>query len=184
MAVLLLALLPVPPKLSKSTKVDQYQRQVNADTLQDKFKFIFAHLQHTARDGVPIYIPHGKGRRCFQILSALVADHMENVTRQGLKSNACPPCEVPAGGLGTNIKNYQARYYARDRRYGYENPFPGSKSDSSNGMFRGLGLNLGQIIFHGLRWVSAPQRRIADMLRIVYPGLLKYMMDWSQAFFE
>ena len=29
MAVLLLALLPVPPKLSKSTKADQYQRQVN-----------------------------------------------------------------------------------------------------------------------------------------------------------
>ena len=106
MAVLLLALLPVPPKFSKSTKADQYQRQVNADTLQDVFEFIFAPLQHAALDGVPIDCADGKVRRCFPILSAWVADHMENVTLHGLKSNACPTCEVPAEELGTNIKNY------------------------------------------------------------------------------
>jgi len=54
MAVLLLALLPGPPKLSKSTKADQYLREVNADTLQEVFEFIFVPLQHTAVDGVPI----------------------------------------------------------------------------------------------------------------------------------
>jgi len=70
MAVLLLALLPVPPKLSKSTKVDQYQRQVNADTVQDGFKLIFAPLQHAALDGVPIDCADGKVQRCFPILSA------------------------------------------------------------------------------------------------------------------
>jgi len=113
MAVLLLALLPVPPKLSKSTKADQYQRQVNADTLQDIFEFIFAPLQHTALDGVRIHCADGKVRRCFPILSAWVADHLENVTLHGLKSNASPTCEVPAGELVTNIKNYRARDYAR-----------------------------------------------------------------------
>jgi len=77
MAVLLLALLPVPPKLSKSTKADQYQRQVNADILQDVFEFIFAPLQYAALDGVPIHCADGKIRCYFQILSAGVADHME-----------------------------------------------------------------------------------------------------------
>jgi len=127
MAVLLLALLPVLPKLSKSTKADQYQKQVNADILQDIFEFIFAPLQHAALDGVPIHCDDGKVRRCLPILSAWVADYMENVTLHGLKSNACPTCEVPAGELGTNMKNYQARDYAKYERYGYENRFPGLK---------------------------------------------------------
>jgi len=99
----------VPPKLSKSTKADQYQRQVNADTLQDVFEFIFAHLQHAALDGVLIDCADRKVQRCFPILSAWVADHMENVTLHGLKSNPCPTCEVPAGELGTNMKHYRAR---------------------------------------------------------------------------
>lgn len=184
MAVLLLALLPVPPKLSKSTKADQYQRQVNADTLQDVFEFIFAPLQHAALDGVPIDCADGKVRRCFPILSAWVADHMENVTLHGLKSNACPTCEVPAGELGTNIKNYRARDYARYERYGYENRFPGSKSDGTHVKFRGLGINLGQNVFHGLHRVSAPDLHTPDMLHTVYLGLFKHMMDWIQAFLK
>jgi len=183
-AVLLLALLPVPPKLSKSTKADQYQRQVNADTLQDVFEFIFAPLQHEALDGVPIACADGKVRRCFPILSAWVADHIENVTLHGLKSNVCPTCEVPAGELGTNSKKYRARYYARYERYRYENRFPGSKSDGTHVKFRGLGINLGQNVFNALHRVSAPDLHTPDMLHTVYLGFFKYMMDWIQAFFK
>jgi len=78
-AVLLLALLPIPPKLSKSSKADQHQRQINADTLQDGFALIFAPLQDPASDGVPIDCADGKVQRCFPILAVLIADHMENV---------------------------------------------------------------------------------------------------------
>ena len=59
-AVLLLALLPVPPKFSKSTKAYQYQSQVKGDTLQDVFEFIFVPLHHAALDGVPIDCADGK----------------------------------------------------------------------------------------------------------------------------
>ena len=113
MAVLLLAQLPVPPKHSKSTKPDQYQRQVNTNTLQDIFEFFFATLQHAALDGAPIDCADRKVQRCFPIFSLWVADYMENVTQHGLKSNACPTYEVPAGILETNIKNFRARDYAR-----------------------------------------------------------------------
>ena len=41
LAVLLLALLPVPPKLVGTTSTDKHQRQINADTLKGVFDFIF-----------------------------------------------------------------------------------------------------------------------------------------------
>ena len=79
MAILLLALLPIPPKLSKSSKADVHQRQINADTLRDVFKLIFAPLQDPARDGVPMDCANGKVRTCFPILATWIADHMENI---------------------------------------------------------------------------------------------------------
>jgi len=79
MAVLLLALLPIPQKLSMSSKADQHQRQINADTIQDVFELIFAPLQDPAHDGIPIDCADGKVRRCFPILATWIADHMENV---------------------------------------------------------------------------------------------------------
>jgi len=103
------------------------------------------------------------------------------MTLHGLKSNACPTCEVPAGKLGTNIKNYRARDYARYVRYGYENRFPGSKSDGTHVKLGGLGINLGQNVFDGLYWVSAPDLHTPDMLHTVYLRLFKHMMDWIQA---
>jgi len=69
-AVLLLALLPVPPKLSKSSKPERRQRKINADTLQDVFELIFAPLQDVTPVGIPINYADGKVQLCFPILSA------------------------------------------------------------------------------------------------------------------
>jgi len=109
MAVLLLALLPIPLKLSKSSKADQQQRQINADTLRDVFELIFAPLQDLGHERVSIDCADGKVRRCFPILAVWIADHMENVALHGIKSNVCPRCEVPAVELGTNMKVYPVR---------------------------------------------------------------------------
>lgn len=181
MAVLLLALLPVPPKLSKS-KADQRQRQINADTLQDVFELIFAPLQDVALAGVPIDCADGKVRRCFPILSAWLADHMENVALHGIKSNACPKCEVPTHELGSNAKNYRARDYARYQRYNRESQSLGSDSDDGHVICDNLGI--GQNIFHRLHRVSASDLHKPDMLHTVYLGLFKHMMDWIQGFLK
>jgi len=108
MAVLLLALLPISPKFSKSSKADQRQRKINADTLQDVFELIFAPLQDVAHAGIAIDCADGKVRQCFPILSAWIADHMDNLALHGLKTKACPKCEVPTHELGTNAKNYRS----------------------------------------------------------------------------
>jgi len=184
MAVLLLTLLPVPPNLSKSTKADQYQRQVNADTLQDIFKFIFAPLHHAVLDGVPIDCADGKVLRCLLIMPAWLLDHMENMTLHGLKSNACPTCVVPAGKSGTKIKNYRASDYARYERYGYRNLFQDSKSDGTHVKFRGPDINLCENLIHGLHRVSAGDLHTPDMLHAVHLGLFKHLMDWMQAFLK
>jgi len=54
MAILLLGLLPIPPKLAKSTRADKLQRMINADTLRGVFQLIFAPLNRAPQEGAPI----------------------------------------------------------------------------------------------------------------------------------
>jgi len=88
MAILLLGLWPIPRQLAKSCRADKLQRLINADTLRRVFEIIFAPLNGAAREGAPIHCADGKIRRCFPIMSGRIADHMENVTLHGMKSNA------------------------------------------------------------------------------------------------
>jgi len=105
--VLLLALLPVPPKLTKSS-ADHLQRQINADTVRGIFELLFEPLQNVALEGVYIDCADGKVRRCFPILSVGIADHMENVAIHRIKSNVCTKCEVLPGDLGTDANSHRA----------------------------------------------------------------------------
>jgi len=120
--------------------------------------------------------------QCFPILSAWIADHMENVALHGLKTNACPKCEVPTHELGTNAKNYRSRDYARYQRYEPENANSGSESDNDHVMSDNLGI--GQNIFQRLDRVSASDLYKPDMLHTIYLGLFKHMMDWMEGFLK
>jgi len=180
MAVLLLALLPVPLILSMSCKADGRRRGINADTVQDVFELIFAPLQDVAHVGIPIDCADGKVRLCFPILCVWMADHMENVALHGLKTNACPKSEVPTNELGTNARSYQARDYARYPRYKPENQSSGSETDDNDVMNLGIGQNL----FQGRDWVLASDLYKLDILRTTYLGLFKHLMDWIEAFLK
>jgi len=109
---------------------------------------------------------------------------MQNVRLHRSESNTIPTYEVPAGKLETNIKNYCAIDYAKYERYGYENRLPGSKSNGTHSKFGGLGINLGQNVFLGLRQVSAPDLHTPDMLHTVALRLFKHMMARIQAFLK
>jgi len=180
MAVLLLALLPVAPKLSKSSKADQRQRKINADTQQDVFELIFAPLQDVPHVGISIDCANGKGRLCVPMLSPWIVDHMENVVLQVLKTNACPKCVVPTNELGTNARCYRTRDYARYQRYKPENPTSGSETDDDHVMNLGFGQN----IFHELERASASDLYKPDILHTIDLGLFKHMMDWIEAFLK
>ena len=91
MQILLLALLPVPPKLShESVRADEIQRQMNADALQAVFDLILAPLQEIAKDVAVMDCADGKTRLCFPILSAWIADHAEHTILNGISSNSYP----------------------------------------------------------------------------------------------
>ena len=187
MAVLLLALLPVPPKLRQSSSANNVQREINADTLQGVFELIFAPLQDAALEGVPIDCADGKVRKCFPILAAWIADHMENVVLHGVKSNACPTCEISPDMLGSGTQNgYPARDYARYERLEqgiWDGPGE-SHLDDVQTTFEALGVKIGRNVFHGLQRLSAPDLHKPDLLHTVYLGLFKHMMDWVQGFLK
>jgi len=177
-AVLLLALLPGPPKLTKSS-ADHLQRQINADTLRGLFELLFEPLQNPALEGVNIDCADKKVRRCFPILSACIAYHMENVALHGIKSNVCPKFEVLPGELGTEANRHQAQDYARYERCERE-----SASDDSCTMFETLGIDLEKNVFNGLHRVSAPGLHKPDLLHTVYLGVFKHLMDWISGFLK
>ena len=61
--ILLLALLPVPPKLRhESVRAGEIQQQMNADALQAVFDLILAPLQEIAKDGAVMDCADGKTR--------------------------------------------------------------------------------------------------------------------------
>jgi len=101
MAILLLGLLPIPPKLAKSSRADKLQRLINADTRRGLFELIFAPLNGAAWEGAPIDCADGKIRRSFPIMSGWIADPMEHVNLHRIKSNTCPKCELPPEELGS-----------------------------------------------------------------------------------
>jgi len=175
-AVLLLVLLPVPTKLTKSS-ADHLQRQINADTLRGVFELLFEPLQNAALKAVNIDSADGKVRGCFPILSAWIADHRENIGLHGIKSNACPQCEVLPGELGTHANSHRARDYTTYKCCDRE-------SDDSSTMFENRGIHLEKKVFHGLHSVSAPRLHKPDLLHTVYLALFKHLMDWIAGFLK
>jgi len=107
---------------------------------------------------------------------------MENVALYGLKSNACPKCEVPTHELGTNTKNYRTRDYARYQSYKPEIQNTGFESYDDYVMCDNLGI--GENIFHRLDRVSVSNLYKPDMLYTIYLGLFKHMMDWIEGFLK
>ena len=97
MPILLLALLPVPPKLTgDSGRADKAQRQTNADALRAVFDLVLAPLQEVVQEGTVMDCADGKTGLCFPILWAWIADHAEHAALHGIGSQSCPKCEVPS----------------------------------------------------------------------------------------
>jgi len=113
MSVLLVALLPVQPKLTgKSSRADETQRQINADSLRAVFDLVLARLHYVSHEGMVMDCADGKTRLCFPILLAWIADHAEHTTFHGIGRKSCPKCEVPCNEVGANPRDvYEVRDY-------------------------------------------------------------------------
>jgi len=187
MAILLLVVLPIPPKVAKSSRADKLQRLINADTLRGVFELIFVPVNGAAREGAPIDCADGKIRRCFPIMSGWIADHMENVTLHRIKSTTWPKCEVPPEELGSQVGHHRARDYARYECYERENPSLDSVThDAAHARYTNetQGFKRAKNVFQGLVRVSTRDLHKPDMLHTIYLGVFKHMMDWIQGFLQ
>ena len=71
MPLLLVALLPVPPKFTgESAQADQAQQQMNVDVLRTLFDLVLVPLQQVVQEGTVMDCAEGKTHLCFPILSA------------------------------------------------------------------------------------------------------------------
>jgi len=154
MPILLLALLPVPPKFTgELARVKEAQRQTNADTLRAVFDLVLAPFQPVAQEGTVMDCADGKTRLCFPILSAWIVDHAEHAALQGIGSKSCPKCEVPCEELrGDPRRIYDTRDYMRYREQALRHE-PAEAAGIAQ-YFQRLGVKIGNNVFIGLDRVS------------------------------
>ena len=150
MPVLLLALLPVPPKLAgESTQADEAQRQINADALRAVFDLVLTSLQYVSQEGMVMDCADGKTRLCFPILSAWIADHAEHTSLHGIGSKSCPKCEVPCDKLGGCPREvYEVRNYTIYEEKALE--LESGEAADAREYFRQVGVKIDRNVFTGL----------------------------------
>jgi len=143
MSVQLVALLPVPQKLTgESSRADETQRQINADSLWAVFDLVLAHLHYVSHEGMVMDCADGKTRLCFPILSAWRADHAEHMTLHGIGSKSCPKCEVPCNELAGNPREvYEVRNYAIYEEKARQ--LESGEAGSTREYYRQVGLKIG-----------------------------------------
>jgi len=143
MPILLLALLPLPPKLTgDSGHADEAQRKTNADALRAVFDLVLAPLQEVVQEGTVMDCADGKTRQCFPILSVWIAEH---AALHGIGSKSCPKCEVPSKELGgTPRKIYEARHHTLywEKAWEQESGVAGIAE-----YFQQLGVKIGRNVF-------------------------------------
>ena len=98
MALILLALLPVPPKL-KDPRSSSISAEINKIT-HCILEIILEGLIEPGENRITLDCADEQRRHCFPILCAWVTDHMEHALLQNLKFNVCPQYEVPQDRLG------------------------------------------------------------------------------------
>lgn len=99
MALLLLAMLPVPPKL-KEISLKENQSAENNAIIHNVLVEVMRNLQRDGQEGILLACLDGMNRLCFPMLCAWITDHMEHILLQNIKNNFCPKFEVPPERLG------------------------------------------------------------------------------------
>ena len=181
-AMILLALLPVPPKLSKQSAAQtEDQRDMNRRILHAVLEQIFQPMCGAGSNGIEMSCADGKVRRCYPILAAWLADHEEHVTLHNLARNCCPKCEVNPECLGElqvfpprNHLNYQEKIAHYNRAHD-----PSAITDLA-----AVGLKSLYNGFWALPRVQLSEIHKPDLLHNVYLGLLKNLLDWITAFLK
>ena len=184
MAMVLLALLPVPLKFTgESALADESQRQTNADFLRAVFDLVLAPLHQVAQDGTEMYCEEGKTQVDFSILSAGIADHAEHPALQRIGSKSDPKCEVLCEKVGGDLRQmYKTCDHILYREKGLRHQ-PAEAAGIAE-YFPGMHVKIEKNVFTGLDQVSPTDLHKPVLLHNIYIGLSKHMMEWVEGFLK
>ena len=130
-------------------------------------------------------------RRCYPILAAWLADHMEYIEIFNIKKDCCPVCEVTMDQLGMSAKELlvDVKTQPHQRNYRKCAILQGIAKDSSrtkehrNIAVRKLderGTRGTPVVLTELPSVQPNLLHTPDLLHGIYLGLLKHLMQWIQ----
>ncbi|KAH0608761.1 uncharacterized protein H6S33_001895 [Morchella sextelata] len=180
-AIVLLAVLRVPPKLGVGTRADEQHWQSQM-ALHKVLGDILDSLQSLRQSGELIQCADGFEGLCYPILCAWIMDHPEHAALLNINNDACPRCEVDfkgLGGLQQSAPRIQQRYMEMAKRY---------KMDTSNKIpVEYLVSKCSKTIyiaFWALPRVNVYDLHKPDILNNLYLRLLKHMMGWVQLFLK
>ncbi|KAG0132972.1 hypothetical protein HOY82DRAFT_483212, partial [Tuber indicum] len=170
-ATVLLALLPVLPKMLGVTARDANQRQINNEILGDLMEAIFAPMVAQGDSGIKVECADGNVRLYFPHLAVWIADHLENVTSHGIQQNQYTVCKVRPEQLGSHLRRCAAN---RDYRK-YENLFQKycDNDQQATQELTNHGFKLLPSVFWGLPNVQQYDLPKPDLLHVVYLGIFK-----------
>ncbi|KAG0138782.1 hypothetical protein HOY82DRAFT_595293 [Tuber indicum] len=182
-ATVLLALLPVHPKMLGVMARDAHHREINNEILGDLMEAIFAPMVALRDSGIEVECADRKVRLCFPRLAAWIADHLENITLHGIQQNQCTVCNIRPEQLGSHFRRYAVN---RDYRK-YENLFQ-KYCDSDMQAAQELtdhGFKLLPSVFCGFPNVQQFILPKPDLLHVVYLGIFEaYLMKWPIRFLK
>ncbi|KAF8414646.1 hypothetical protein BGX38DRAFT_1281763 [Terfezia claveryi] len=129
--------------------------------------------------GSDILCGDGKVRKCIPVLSAWLADHMENVNIHDIKTNRCPVCIVSPRELGILRKKSQPMH----NHAAYENLYRAGDLERLD--------DAGIKPFENALWVQLqvlgiqpPDMVRGDILHNILLGILKHLMGWIEQFLK
>ena len=178
--MILLALLPIPPKFTKQTAAQtDAQRERNRHILHSVLEQVLQPMCSAGEEGVEMSCSDGKVRRCFPILTAWLADHEEHVTLHNIARNRCPRCEVSSENPG-ELQEFPLRNHSIYQQKIAQYNCTGDLSTITDLAFVGL-----KSLYNGL-W-TLPRIEISDipkpdLLHTIYLGLMKNLLEWITAF--
>ena len=170
-ATVLLALLPIPPKMLGVAARDAQQWQVNNDIPYHLIEAIFTPMTALRDSGLEIECANGKIQLCFLHLPAWIADHLENVTLHDIQQNQYAVCEVQLEHLGSHLRRSTAKQDYRKYKYLFNKYADGDQQagrELNNGGFKLL-----PSIFWGLSNIQQFDLPKPDILHVVYLGIFE-----------
>jgi len=184
MSVLLVALLPVPPRFTGELAwADQTQLQINADSLRAVFNLVLAPLHYVSHEGIVMDYPDSKTHLCLPILSAWIADHAEHTTLHGICSKSFTEYKFPSSEVGGNLREvYEVHHYPIYEEKARQ--LESGQAASTQKYFWQVGVKIGCNVFAGQHQVNLSDLHKPDFLHNIYLGIFKHLMQWVEGFLK